>query len=151
MEWTADDADIDLWVDEPNGERVYDGDQLSSAGGQISNDMTDGYGPEEYAIRRGPAGTYGVRVRIDDQNLVNAGFTCARVSPMHHIACRKFEPAEAARHELFRCDWPEFIHIEIGQYRVTDRGTTDMHREISLVCTNHRRIVDKFCHIASRI
>lgn len=71
MEWTADDADIDLWVDEPNGERVYYGNQLSSAGGQISNDMTDGYGPEEYAIRRAPAGTYGVRVNGYDADRLN--------------------------------------------------------------------------------
>ncbi|HEX7823143.1 MAG TPA: VIT domain-containing protein [Sphingobium sp.] len=71
MEWTADDADIDLWVDEPNGERVYYGNQFSSAGGQISNDMTDGYGPEEYAIRRAPAGTYGVRVNGYDADRLN--------------------------------------------------------------------------------
>lgn len=71
MEWTADDADIDLWVDEPNGERVYYDNQLSSAGGQISNDMTDGYGPEEYAIRRAPAGTYGVRVNGYDADRLN--------------------------------------------------------------------------------
>lgn len=71
MGWTADDADIDLWVDEPNGERVYYFDQLSSAGGQISNDMTDGYGPEEYAIRRAPAGTYGVRVNGYDADRLN--------------------------------------------------------------------------------
>lgn len=71
IEWTADDADIDLWVDEPNGERVYYGNQLSSAGGQISNDMTDGFGPEEYAIRRAPAGTYGVRVNGYDADRLN--------------------------------------------------------------------------------
>jgi hypothetical protein len=71
MEWTADDADIDLWVDEPNGERVYYGDQLSSAGGRISNDMTDGYGPEEYAIRRAPAGAYRVRVNGYDADRIN--------------------------------------------------------------------------------
>jgi len=71
IEWTADDADIDLWVDEPNGERVYYGDQLSSAGGQISNDMTDGYGPEEYAIRRAPRGSYAVRINGFDADRLN--------------------------------------------------------------------------------
>jgi hypothetical protein len=71
IEWTADDADIDLWVDEPNGERVYYGDQLSSAGGQISNDMTDGYGPEEYAIRRAPRGNYEVRINGFDADRLN--------------------------------------------------------------------------------
>lgn len=71
IEWTADDADIDLWVDEPNGERVYYGNKLSSAGGQISNDMTDGYGPEEYLLRRAPVGAYRVRVNGYDADRLN--------------------------------------------------------------------------------
>ena len=71
IEWTADDADIDLWVDEPNGERVIYSNKLSSAGGQISNDMTDGYGPEEYAIHRAPAGVYRVRVNGYDADRIN--------------------------------------------------------------------------------
>lgn len=71
IEWTADDADIDLWVDEPNGERVMYSNKLSSAGGQISNDMTDGYGPEEYAIRRAPAGPYRVRINGYDADRIN--------------------------------------------------------------------------------
>jgi hypothetical protein len=71
IEWTTDDADIDLWVDEPDGERVYYGDKISSAGGQISNDMTDGYGPEEYAIHRAPAGAYGVRINGYDADRLN--------------------------------------------------------------------------------
>lgn len=71
IEWTADDADIDLWVDEPNGERVMYSNKLSSAGGQISNDMTDGYGPEEYAIHRAPFGTYRVRINGYDADRIN--------------------------------------------------------------------------------
>ena len=71
IEWTADDADIDLWVDEPNGERVMYSSKLSSGGGQISNDMTDGYGPEEYAIRRAIAGDYAVRINGFDADRIN--------------------------------------------------------------------------------
>lgn len=72
IEWTNDDADIDLWVIEPNGEKVFYGEATSSAGGHISNDMTNGYGPEEYAIRRSPNGDY--RVRID-------GYSGDRLNP----------------------------------------------------------------------
>jgi hypothetical protein len=71
IEWTADDADIDLWVDEPNRERVFYGAKLSSSGGTISNDMTDGYGPEEYVIRRAPRGTYEVRINGYDADRLN--------------------------------------------------------------------------------
>lgn len=72
VEWTADDADIDLWVDEPNGERVYYSQPLSSSGGHISNDMTQGYGPEEYLIRHAPQGSYAVRIN---------GYRADRINP----------------------------------------------------------------------
>ena len=71
IEWTADDADIDLWVDEPGGGCVFHGKKLSDAGGQTSNDMTDGYGPEEYAIRRAPPGAYRVRINGYDADRIN--------------------------------------------------------------------------------
>ncbi|MCC6633588.1 MAG: hypothetical protein IT482_16125 [Gammaproteobacteria bacterium] len=71
IEWTIDDADVDLWVIEPNGERVYYGDTVSSSGGLISNDMTDGYGPEEYVIRHAPPGDYEVRINGFDADRLN--------------------------------------------------------------------------------
>ena len=62
IEWTNDDADIDLWVIEPTGEKTFYGNKLSKAGGTITNDMTDGYGPEEYAMRRAIPGEYVVKI-----------------------------------------------------------------------------------------
>ena len=72
IEWTNDDADIDLWVIEPGGERVYYGNEDSEGGGLISNDMTDGYGPEEYVVRRAKPGKY--RIKID-------GYSGDRLNP----------------------------------------------------------------------
>jgi hypothetical protein len=71
IEWTNDDADIDLWVIEPNGEKIYYSNKTSTSGGQISNDMTDGYGPEEYAIRRAPSGEYVIRINGFDADRLN--------------------------------------------------------------------------------
>ncbi len=75
IEWTNDDADIDLWVIEPNGERVYYSHKLSAAGGTISNDMTDGYGPEEYVVRRASAGDYQVRIHGYSPDRINPNGT----------------------------------------------------------------------------
>lgn len=75
IEWTNDDADIDLWVVEPNGERVYYSHKLSVAGGTISNDMTDGYGPEEYVVRRASPGDYQVRIHGYSPDRINPNGT----------------------------------------------------------------------------
>ena len=58
MMWDTDNTDIDLHVVEPSGEEVYYQHTLSRDRGMISLDITDGYGPEEYMIKKAPKGTY---------------------------------------------------------------------------------------------
>jgi tetratricopeptide (TPR) repeat protein len=64
IDWTSDAVDIDLWVDQPNGERAIYNHNRTSIGGHLSNDMTEGYGPEEYFIRRGAIGRYSVTADV---------------------------------------------------------------------------------------
>jgi tetratricopeptide (TPR) repeat protein len=61
MSWDADETDVDLHVTEPSGEEAYYGHRRTRAGGDVSKDITDGYGPEEYLIRKAPAGGYRIR------------------------------------------------------------------------------------------
>ena len=56
--WDADDTDIDLHVLEPNGEEVYYSNKRSASGGMISQDVTTGYGPEEYLHKKAVHGKY---------------------------------------------------------------------------------------------
>lgn len=63
MSWDADATDIDLHVREPSGEEAYFGRNRTTTGGLVSNDMTRGYGPEEYQIRSGSPGAYHIRCR----------------------------------------------------------------------------------------
>ena len=58
LNWDADNTDVDLWVTDPNGEKCYYSNNLTRAGGRISNDFTQGYGPEEFMIRRAKPGYY---------------------------------------------------------------------------------------------
>jgi uncharacterized protein YfaP (DUF2135 family) len=71
IEWNTEETDLDLWVDEANGERAYYGNTETRMGGRISNDMTDGYGPEEYLLRRAPAGTFTVRADVFSSDELN--------------------------------------------------------------------------------
>ncbi|HEX9965969.1 MAG TPA: VIT domain-containing protein [Allosphingosinicella sp.] len=71
IEWNTEETDLDLWVDEPNSERADYSNDETRIGGRISNDMTDGYGPEEYLLRRAPAGTFTVRADVYSADEIN--------------------------------------------------------------------------------
>lgn len=62
ISWGTDNCDIDLHVMEPGGEECYYAHRLTARGGHCSHDFTDGFGPEEYKIRRTAAGEYKIRV-----------------------------------------------------------------------------------------
>ena len=49
---------MDLWVTDVFGERCSYQNNLSRSGGRMSNDFIDGYGPEEFLIKRALHGTY---------------------------------------------------------------------------------------------
>ena len=60
LSWDADNTDIDIHVLEPNGEEAFYKNRLTSSGGWVSRDITDGYGPEEYMQVEGQKGVYKV-------------------------------------------------------------------------------------------
>lgn len=62
--WNSRTADVDLWVEEPTGERVGYSNKQGFSGGAISTDITDGYGPEVYSARYALEGEYKVYVNL---------------------------------------------------------------------------------------
>jgi hypothetical protein len=62
ISWNTDATDVDLWVIEPDGFKVFYGQRNSPSGGQLSQDETQGYGPERYHMDRARPGTYVVKV-----------------------------------------------------------------------------------------
>ncbi|MHC4253078.1 MAG: hypothetical protein ACYS9X_28500, partial [Planctomycetota bacterium] len=66
--WNTDSTDIDLHVKEPTGEECYYKHTKTKIGGRITQDVTQGYGPEMYVLPRAVAGRYQVRVKFYSQN-----------------------------------------------------------------------------------
>lgn len=62
LTWDMNQTDVDLWVTEPSGEKVYFANPVSDAGGVLDVDDVDGYGPENYTIQSPPEGEYLVQV-----------------------------------------------------------------------------------------
>jgi uncharacterized protein YfaP (DUF2135 family) len=82
IEWNTGNTDIDLWIEEPDGETVMYSNRLSRIGGHLSNDMTQGFGPEECLLRRAPNGTFEIRANVfavDRLNPNGASTVTARV------------------------------------------------------------------------
>ena len=71
VEWNTKNTDMDLWVDEPSGERVIYNNNRSRNGGRLSRDMTQGFGPEEYLIRHAMPGKYVVRINTFNTDRLN--------------------------------------------------------------------------------
>jgi len=64
IDWNTGSTDMDLWVDEPSGERAIYSNPKTAIGGRLSNDMTAGYGPEEYLLHRAIPGEYVISVNV---------------------------------------------------------------------------------------
>ena len=58
LSWDTDNCDMDLWVTDPTDEKCFFDNKLTYLGGKISKDVTQGYGPEEFMIKKAPKGTY---------------------------------------------------------------------------------------------
>jgi TonB-dependent SusC/RagA subfamily outer membrane receptor len=62
IDWNKDETDIDLHIAEPDGETCFYQNKQTKAGGRLSEDFTQGYGPEEYQIKQAKNGKYLIRV-----------------------------------------------------------------------------------------
>jgi tetratricopeptide (TPR) repeat protein len=62
ISWNTDATDVDLWVIEPDGTKCFYSNARTKNGGQLSQDQTQGYGPERYHVAKAMPGVYTVVV-----------------------------------------------------------------------------------------
>ena len=62
LTWDTDRSDVDLWVTNPVGEKVYYSHRKGKFGGALYDDVTTGYGPESFTARKAAKGVYTVEV-----------------------------------------------------------------------------------------
>lgn len=63
ISWNTDRTDIDLHVIEPSGEECYYSHNRTRSNGYITQDVTQGYGPEMYVNKDAPKGKYDLLVK----------------------------------------------------------------------------------------
>lgn len=62
LSWDTDRTDVDLWVINPSGEKVFYSHRKGRYGGALFDDVTTGYGPESFTAHKAHKGTYEVAV-----------------------------------------------------------------------------------------
>ncbi|MBI1373663.1 MAG: DUF2135 domain-containing protein [Phycisphaera sp.] len=114
LRWDADLTDIDLWVIEPTGEKCFYSNNRTMIGGSLSRDMTQGYGPEEYAVHHALPGAYAIKANYygsSTQNVVGP-------ATLHVEIITDFgRPTEKRRAITVRLDDVKDV-IDIGSVKV---------------------------------
>ena len=64
ISWNTDNTDVDLWVIEPGGEKCFYGHRKTSNGGELTQDIVNGYGPERYQMIKAKKGDYDIIVHF---------------------------------------------------------------------------------------
>jgi tetratricopeptide (TPR) repeat protein len=68
ISWNTDATDVDLWVIEPDGTKCFYQNAHTPSGGELSQDQTQGYGPERYQVAKALKGKYRVLVHYYNNN-----------------------------------------------------------------------------------
>ncbi|WP_295797442.1 VIT domain-containing protein [Mucilaginibacter sp.] len=85
MDWNMNNTDIDLWVTDPNGEKCYYSHNRTAIGGRISHDMTQGFGPEQFMLKKAIKGTYKIEINYyGDRQATIAGPTTVMAELFTH-------------------------------------------------------------------
>lgn len=71
LNWNKDQTDIDLWVTDPNKEDCFYAHRNTKSGGRLSNDFVDGFGPEQFLLKKAAKGTYEIKTNFFAERQLN--------------------------------------------------------------------------------
>jgi tetratricopeptide (TPR) repeat protein len=77
INWNKDNTDIDLWVTDPKGEDCSYSHKQTEIGGRLSNDFTQGFGPEQFLLKKAVKGKYKIKTNFfgERQNSISGPTT----------------------------------------------------------------------------
>ncbi|MBD3904150.1 DUF2135 domain-containing protein [Chryseobacterium sp. Ch-15] len=77
INWNKDNTDIDLWVTDPKGEDCSYSHKSTAIGGRLSNDFTQGFGPEQFLLKKAVKGKYKIKTNFfgERQNMLSGPTT----------------------------------------------------------------------------
>lgn len=113
IDWNHNDTDIDLWVTDPNQEKCFYKHVKTKIGGRISEDMTDGFGPESFILKKAINGVYKIAINYyaDDKQKIS-GPTFLKVTVFKNYSTKR----ETKSTMIYRLDKGE-DELEVGKIK----------------------------------
>jgi hypothetical protein len=71
--WNTGGTDVDLHVTDPNGEECLYSHRQTKIGGRLTEDVTEGYGPEMFRLKQAVPGRYRIRVNYFSSDVNRTG------------------------------------------------------------------------------
>lgn len=68
INWNTDNTDVDLWVFEPDKTKCFYQNRNTKNGGQLTEDVTRGYGPERFVAKKAMKGEYTIVLDYFSEN-----------------------------------------------------------------------------------
>ncbi|WP_312075933.1 VIT domain-containing protein [Chryseobacterium sp.] len=86
INWNKDNTDIDLWVTDPKGEDCSYSHKSTQIGGRLSNDFTQGFGPEQFLLKKAIKGKYKIKTNFfgERQNILSGPTTIMAEVYLHY-------------------------------------------------------------------
>ncbi|WP_144281586.1 VIT domain-containing protein [Chryseobacterium echinoideorum] len=86
INWNKDNTDIDLWVTDPKGEECSYSHKSTAIGGRLSNDFTQGFGPEQFLLKKAVKGKYKIKTNFfgERQNILSGPTTIMAEVYLHY-------------------------------------------------------------------
>ena len=108
VSWNINNTDIDLHVREPSGEICYYGNDETEIGGQLTIDVTDGYGPEMYVLKKAVSGKYSIMLDYFSDSGTQTASKAKAYIDIYHNWGRKNEKVTSKVIELRSGSWPDY-------------------------------------------
>ena len=108
VSWNINDTDIDLHVLEPTGEKCYYGNSYTKIGGRLTIDVTSGYGPEMYVLKKAVPGKYSIMLDYYSDSGTQTASKAKAYIDIYRDWGRKTEKVTSKVIELKRNNWEDY-------------------------------------------
>lgn len=117
MNWNTDLTDFDLYVTDPENEECSYSHVNTSSGGRLSDDFTDGFGPEQFIIKDASKGTYIIEADFYGNNAIHEHVPTTLLIEVYKYYGTKKETKEIILYQISSQDREKNKKVKVAEVK----------------------------------